>query len=227
MRADRYYTLMAALPALEPLAAEERPPCSRIHLEKLLGMLEPEDALQLAALEDLMFFDRLAFGLSDREVVEDAERLIPTIRSPLLREVAEWRLSVRTVVAALRRRHAGGPPPERGERWGFGQWTRAIERSWSRRDFGLAGALPWVEDFAGLVERDDALELEKKLLTLVWRHLSRAAEGHHFDFEAVALYVLRWDLLRRWTSQDAVAARERFDELMEASWGRFAEELQA
>jgi hypothetical protein len=41
----------------------------------------------------------------------------------------------------------------------------------------------------------------------------------------VALYVLRWDLLRRWTSQDPVAARARFDELMAASWGRFAGEL--
>ena len=61
MRRDRYYTLMAALPALEPLTAEERPPCSRVHLEKLLRMLEPEDAEQLSTLEGIMFFDRLAF----------------------------------------------------------------------------------------------------------------------------------------------------------------------
>jgi hypothetical protein len=226
MRSDRYYTLMAALPALEPLAAEERPPCSRVRLEKLLGMLEPEDAQQLEALEGLMFFDRLPFDLTDLEIVGEAARVLETIRSPLLREVAEWRLSVRTVVAALRRRHAGAPAPERGETWGFGHWTRAIERSWGRRDLGLGGALPWIEEFAGLVEREDAVELEKRLLLLVWRYLSRKAEGHYFDFEAVALYVLRWDLLRRWTSQDPVAARARFDELMAASWGRFAGELQ-
>ena len=226
MRADRYYTLMAALPALEPLAAEERPPCSRVHLDRLLGMLEPEDAEQLSILEGIMLFDRLSFDLTDREVVENAEAALARIRSPLLREVAEWRLSVRTVVAALRLRHAGAPAPERGETWGFGHWTRAIERSWSRRDFGLGGALPWIEEFAGLVEREDAVELEKRLLLLVSRYLSRKAEGHYFDLEAVALYVLRWDLLRRWTSQDPVAARGRFDELMAASWGRFAGELQ-
>jgi len=169
MRADRYYTLMAALPALEPLAEEERPPCSRVHLERLLRMLEPEDAEQLSTLEGIMFFDRLSFDLTDREIVEGAEAALATIRSPLLREVAGWRLSVRTVVAALRRRHAGAPAPERGETWGFGHWTRAIERSWARRDFGLGGALPWVEEFAGLVEREDAVELEKRTLILVWR----------------------------------------------------------
>ena len=82
MRRDRYYTLMAALPALEPLAAEERPPCSRVHLERLLGMLEPEDAQQLEALEGLMFFDRLPFDLTDLEIVGEAARVLETIRSP-------------------------------------------------------------------------------------------------------------------------------------------------
>jgi hypothetical protein len=217
---------MAALPALEPLTAEERPPCSRVRLEKLLQMLEPEDAEQLRTLEGIMFFDRLSFDLTDREVIEGAEAALSTIRSPLLQEVAEHRLWARTVVAALRRRHAGEPAPEKGETWGFGPWTRTIQKNWSRRDFGLSGVLPELDEFAGLVDREDAVEFEKRLLLLVWRYLSRKAEGHYFDFEAVALYVLRWDLLRRWTSQDPVAARERFDELMEASWGKYASELQ-
>jgi hypothetical protein len=226
MRRDRYYTLMAALPALEPITAEERPPCSRVRLEKLLQMLEPEDAEQLETLEGIMFFDRLSFDLTDREIVEGAETALATIRSPLLREVAENRLWTRTVVAALRRRHAGAPAPEKGEKWGFGPWTYTIAKNWNRRDFGLGGVLPEIEEFAGLVEREDAVELEKRLLLLVWRYLSRTAEGHYFDFEAVALYVLRWDLLRRWTTQDPAAARERFDGLMEASWGKYASALQ-
>lgn len=225
MRRDCYYTLMSALPALEPLAAEERPPCSRVRLDKLLGMLEPEDVSQLAAIEGIMLFDRLSFDLTEDEVVGNAETALATLRSPHLREVAKWRLAVRTVLAGLRRRHTGAKP-ERGEVWGFGHWTRTIERNWSRRDFGLGGAFPWLEEFAVLVEREDAVELEKRLLLQVWRYLSHKVEGHYFDFEAVALYVLRWDLLRRWTSQDPAKARERFDEMMEASWGRFADEIQ-
>ena len=58
------------------------------------------------------------------------------------------------------------------------------------------------------------------------RALHGKVVGHHFDFEAVALYVLRWDLLRRRATQDPSAARKRFDELMKASWGRYASELQ-
>ena len=62
----------AALPALDPLTREERPPCSRVRLEKLLEMLEPEDAEQLETLERIMFFDRLSFDLTDKEIVDFA-----------------------------------------------------------------------------------------------------------------------------------------------------------
>lgn len=38
--------------------------------------------------------------------------------------------------------------------------------------------------------------------------------AHDFDFEAVALYVVRWDLLERWTRYDAEAAAARFSTLV-------------
>jgi hypothetical protein len=221
-----YYTLVASLPALEAPFAEERPPCSRYRLDERLKMLEPEDAAELAALEGVMFFDRLAIELSDEAILDEVERVIATIRSPLLREVAQWRMSSRSVMVALRRRAAGGVAPEPGQRWGYGLWVRAVERNWSKRDFGLGGALPWLDSFVGLVERGEAVALERELIDLVWKYLSRKSEGHYFDFEAVALYVLRWDLVRRRTKQDPAEARKRFDELMEASWGAFATQLE-
>jgi hypothetical protein len=40
------------------------------------------------------------------------------------------------------------------------------------------------------------------------------AGSHHFDFEAVVLYVLRWNLVDRLARHDPVAATERFKTLL-------------
>ena len=226
MRTDRYYTLVASLPALPPLFSERRPPLSRYSLEQRLRMLEPDDARALNRLGRLMMWSRLPLEISDQEMVAMAEAVISEIRSPLLREVAEWRFELRTVVAAIRRRAAGEPPPAKGEVWGFGRWTRTLERNWGKGDFGLAGALPWIIDFNDRIEKMDSLGFEKSLLQLVWTYLSRQAEGHHFDFEAVALYAQRWDVIHRWSMYDATDAAKRFDELLKASWGSYTDELE-
>ena len=188
-------------------------------------MLEPEDARELDALGRLMMWSSLPLEISDEEVVAMAEKVTHEIRSPLLKEVAEWRIELRTVIAAIRRRAAGEPPPTSGEIWGFGRWTRALESNWAKSDFGLSGALPWISEFNERIEKMDSLGFEKSLLRLVWTYLSRKAEGHYFDFEAVALYAQRWDVLHRWTMYDSTDAAKRFEELMEASWGPYADEL--
>jgi hypothetical protein len=169
-----------------------------------------------------MHWHRLPLERSDREIVESAERLVPSIRSPLLREVAQWRIELRTVVAALRRRAAGEPAPTATEKWGYGRWVQAIERNWGRSDIGLSSALPWVDEFQQLIEKDDALGVERAIGSAVWQYLSRAAVGHHFDFEAVALYVLRWDVIHRWTVYDGQEAQKRFHEMLEEALGEYA-----
>lgn len=226
MGTDRYFTLMASLPALPPLFSERRPPCSRYRLEERLRMLESEDARDLEQLGRLMMWASLPLDISDRDVVAMAKTVTREIESSLLREVAEWRIELRTVVAAIRRRAAGEPAPAKDEVWGFGRWTRILEKNWQKTDFGLSDALPWIVEFNERIEKMDSLGFEKSLLQLVWTYLSRKAEGHYFDFEAVALYVQRWDVIHRWSMYDATDAAKRFDELMRASWGGYTEELE-
>ena len=183
-------------------------------------MLEAEDASELASMEGLMFWHRLPFDVTDQEIVARAESVVPSIRSPLLQEVARWRIELRTVVAALRRRAAGETtPPE--EKWGYGRWVKTVERRWAKPDFGLSGALPWVEELRQLIDKEDAAGVERAQGRVMWQYFSRATLGHYFDFEAVALYVLRWDLVHRWTSYDAGEAETRFGEMLEEGLGEY------
>jgi hypothetical protein len=45
--------------------------------------------------------------------------------------------------------------------------------------------------------------------------LESCSDGHYLDFEAVVIYVLRWDMIARWTTYDGEEAARRFDELVE------------
>ena len=42
------------------------------------------------------------------------------------------------------------------------------------------------------------------------------ADGHDFDFEAMLIYSLRWDLVARWTGYRSDDAAVRFQEMLDA-----------
>jgi hypothetical protein len=221
-RSPHYYTLIASLPALPPRFTSEQTPISRLRLEQRLKMLEPADLRELGDLEDLMFWYRLPPERTDREIVERAAEVVPRIRSAVLREAAQWRIDLRSVLAALRRRAAGQPAPDGGEKWGYGPSVRRIEREWNRPDFGLGAVWPGTTEWNQLIEAGDALGLERSISALCWDRFGRLAQGHYFDFEAVAFYVLRWDVIYRWVTHDEKAALERFTGLAEGALGPHA-----
>ena len=225
MRPARYYMLMARLPPLPALFTSDDPPISRLRLNRRLEMLEPVDRAELASIEVLMRWDLLPLEMTDREILERANDVFPRIRSDVLCNVVMWRLELRTIVAALRRRALGKPAPTSEESWGYGRWVRHIEKNWMAPDFGIGAVLPWLSEFSRLIEEGDSLGFERRLLGVAWTYMSRAAHGHFFTFEAVALYVLRWDVIARWTAYDGQRARERFNRLLVDGLGDYEDLL--
>jgi hypothetical protein len=214
---DRYLTLLTSLPAHGPLFGARQTPLSRLRLRMRLNWLEPEDAEDLARLASVIDWRHQRFDVDDEDVVREAQAEIDRISNAFARELAIWRLELRTVVAALRRRRAGEPAPSGRRRWGFGRWVPHIARHWTEPHFRLERVYPWLPEAKQLLDDGDALGLERLLLGAVWAHLERIGAGHEFDFEAVVVYVTRWDLVARWTRYDADAALARFDELLETA----------
>lgn len=225
MAADttRYVMLMASLPPTGRLFEAGETPISRIRLEQRLTLLDEPDAATLRDIENVLRWDRLPMARTDSELLAAAEELLLRLRRPVLREVIEHRLELRTIVAALRRRQRGEGPPEPSQPWGWRGVADVIRRNWADQTFGLGGSRPWIADAGALLAKGDSMALERLLVTIVWTHLERLSRDHLFDFEAVVLYVLRWDLIHRRATADRDAAVARFDRMVQQGLGEFAD----
>ncbi len=216
-----YVTLMASLPYHGRLFGARQTPLSRFQLNKRLAWLDPEDAAVLEKIESHLRWSKNLLLETDDEFLENAKRVVEELDNALLRDVLATRLEMRTLVAALRKRAIGQPAPGERESWGFGRWVNLMRRHWTDPDFGVGHIYPWIIDAQRAMQDNNVLGLERLFMRNAWEYLARAGAGHYFDFEAVAIYVLRWDLIDRWTRYEAEAAQERITGLVESGLGDY------
>jgi hypothetical protein len=218
---DKYVMLMSSLPFHGPLFAAKRPPLSRIKLDQRLGVLEQEDALLLRRIEDLLQWRNIPMGFTDAELCNRARALLDGLEDGTVKDTIIWRLELRTIVAALRRRQQGLPAPGKEELWGFSRWVNHIAGNWNELTFRLEQVYPWLGEGVKLLRQNDTVALERLLLGVAWEQLGRLGAGHDFDFEAVVIYVLRWNIIDRWTRYNSDVAEKRFAGLVDAGLGDY------
>ena len=222
-----YVTLMASLPALAPQFSAVAPAINANRLQRRLRMLAPEDRAQIEALRRLLSWLALDLNEDDPSFVARAGPVLAGLTNENLRRAARDRLEIRTLVAALRRRHAGedAPPPEL--RWGYGRFVASIRSNWTVPDFKLGGAFPGLGRARERLAAGDRRGLEEIVLKAAWAAGNRHLASHDFDLEAVALYLLRWSLIDRWSRYDPEAAALRFAELLDQALAPVPERLTA
>ncbi len=211
-----YYTLIASLPALPPHFDVERTPVSRPRLRQLLKQLSDEDAATVRQLATFFSWDRQLIEQSDDDICRRYEELMQNEQG-LIREIVNHRINVRTLVAALRRRRDNlGPPTAVGELVG------TIRRNWNDPTFGLGLRFPWVETCSTHMLAGETTKAERAIFEYTWQTWSRMAAEYTFSFEAVPLYVVRWEIVDRWTSRDMDTGKERFEQLAQETLGEYA-----
>lgn len=217
----KYTLLLSSLPQ-QPLSFinAKQTPVSRIQLDKRLALLSSEDADELDRIESMLHWSKIMDD-NDQAIVKNTLQLLSLISHPVLHHIVSWRLELRTILSALRKRQAGKSPTSAEVFYGFGKWPELIKKNWHEQDFGIAHLAPWLPEANELFEAGESLELEKFMLNLVWQYYARIGNDHYFDFVAVVIYVLRWDLISRWSSYDRDEAKLRFDELVIAGFVDF------
>lgn len=214
----QYTALICSLPACDKLFASRQTPISRFQLQRRLKLLDNEDARDIAILGEILDWFRHPLPRTDHELISLIHCLAPEIQSASLRQYIEWRLEFRTLVAALRQKHRGIRLADENvwsSAWLGNRWVKHIIKHWQEPGFGLEKQLPWLPELTELLESEQAVELEKFILALVWDWLEKKSFGHEFDLEAVAIYRMRWDLVSRWTSYHKSPANDKFCQLLD------------
>jgi len=207
--------LMTSLPAHKRvLFDEEQTPVSRIQLDKRLALLDEKDAADLLKIEQLLHWSHIKINI-DQAFVNETLESIRSINNDFIKNIIIWRLELRIILAALRMRHQGQKTPPVKKIFGFDYWYFIMTKYWHEPDFGLAEQLPWLPEANELLGANKSLQLEKFLFGVVWDHYHRIGLGHYFNFEAVIIYVLRWDVIYRWTSYNKEVAIQRFNDLID------------
>ena len=215
---DTYIALVSSLPSSERLFASKLPPLSRLRLERRLSVLTPEDRGMLADIEGVVRWSAYDMDATGAQAMARARTLLARLESETLRAIVMERLDLRTIIAALRKRRQGQGAPAKP--WGFSRLTRHIIANWSDRTFKLENRMPWLPDAVTLLEERDPLGLERHMLDVTFRQLRRHAGRHLFDFEAVVIYVLKWNIFDRWAHADGRAATSRFETLTHQAFSR-------
>lgn len=204
-----YYQLVASLPHLPPTFEVSRVPITRIQLEQRLKMLGDDDRIVVEQYQRFLVWDRQHPERTDEEFQSEYDRLMRTIKNPLVREMVNHRMDVRTITCGLRRRRLGLSPPT-----GVGQYVDVIRNKWRDADFGLATKLPWISALREALEAKRTLAVERQLLLATWNRWVKLSDAYHFSFETILLYLARWEIVDRWTRLDETLGQQKFDQLL-------------
>ncbi len=216
---DSYYMLISSLPALPPHFEVDRLPITLERLQARLRMLEPEDAQTINRMLDILAWSRQVVEATDAAVVKRYSDLMREVTNSLVREVVSVGIDVRMIMAALRRRRHGQGAPVVG----LGQWFGHIRRHFNQPDFGLGYVFPWLLPFNQLLEHEDVLTLYRRMLGETWGYVRKRMQDYNsFSFEAVVLYIARWDIIRHWQQLQAERGRAVFETLITEAIGEYA-----
>lgn len=219
MRSNSYYMLICSLPALPTRFDGERLPITLERLHSRLQMLEPQDAEEIGRMLNVLNWSRQFAEPRDAAVVKHYEELMQGIVNPLVHKVLAAGLDMQMILAALRRRHRGLGPPVVG----IGRWLEHIRRHFNQADFALGRTYPWLVPFDQLLESGDVLTLHRRMLVEAWDYMKKLAQNYDtFSFEAVVLYIARWDVMRTWTQLDPERGRTVFEALVTEAMGEYA-----
>ena len=134
--------------------------------------------------------------------------------SKFLRAWSLFDRTLRNIAAAVSARAAGRPVEE--VLVGGGDVVEQLQRS-SAADFGLRGEFTYIDALIAAVnEEPNLLEKEHKIDRIRWREAEELSTFDYFDIDAILSYLVRVNLVARWSRLDAARGREMFARLIES-----------
>ncbi len=132
--------------------------------------------------------------------------------SRFLREWAEFDRTLRNIAAAVAARSAQRDVASVVV--GNDEIARQLSRS-SAADFGLRGEIQWMDAvIAAVNDEQNLLEKEHKIDLIRWNESQELSVYDYFDVNAILAYLVRVNIVARWSMLDKERGREMFDRLI-------------
>lgn len=193
-----FYMVVSSLPRLGGDFKIEQVPISRMQLEKRLKLLPEVHSSLLFSIEHVLWKSWFEYENTVAALRQAWIKLSHT-DSVFLHELMDWYLDFRSIIAALRLRHRQKEVPEQVDDLWITRWSHKIVQHWSEPDFGLKSVYPWLPELALDVAKEDTLRVEAFFLKHFWTYLLQKESEHSFDFEALVIYLLRWNIVDYWS----------------------------
>ena len=132
-------------------------------------------------------------------------------RSSFLKAWAESDRTLRNVISALVARDRQIAIDQ--VTVGGGEIVEQLHRS-SAADFGLRGELSYIDSLIGAMDEQNMLEKERKIDVIRWSVASELSTFDYFSLDAVLAYLVKVNLVARWSLLDAKTGRAMFAKLM-------------
>lgn len=209
---SQYYTVVCSLPKMNSHFKIEKTPISWPQLEKRLKLLPVDKYNVVLKIEFLVWTSWFMPHKPVPELRNVFQNLLST-QSAFLRTMLLWFFDLRSIISALRMRNEKKDPPEHSQEYWITQWNHKLIQNWSEPDFGLKAIYPWLPKIAQEIARKNTVSVEQFLLSYIWNYLSIIETGHYFDFEAIIIYVLRWNIIHYWSKFNKENALNCLNEL--------------
>jgi hypothetical protein len=131
--------------------------------------------------------------------------------SAFLKGWSESDRTLRNVIAALIARDRGIAVDSATV--GGGEVVEQLHRS-SAADFGLRGELSYIDQLISAMDEQNMVEKERKIDLIRWSVASELSTFDYFSLDAVLAYLVKVNLVARWTLLDAKSGRKMLDKLM-------------
>lgn len=148
----------------------------------------------------------------EKSLMEAYYRACARSKSRFLRAWAEFDRTLRNIAAAATARAVGRDAGE--VLIGRDAITEQLRRS-SAADFGLRGELPYIDTvLAAVNEEQNLVEKEHKIDLIRWNESLELAVYDYFNIDFILSYLVRMNIVARWTLLDKERGRRMFDRLL-------------
>ncbi|WED43360.1 DUF2764 family protein [Legionella cardiaca] len=212
---QQFYMIVSSLPRMNTYFKIEETPISRLQLEKRLQPLSEEKRRLLYEIESLLWTSWFKPQQTVNETRKAYQRVLKS-DSAFVHNIVTWYLDLRSVFSAIRMRNDKELPPEIPKNYWITRWDRQLIRNWNEPDFGLKFVYPWITRITTELAREDTATVEEFLLAYIWKYLAVIETGHYFDFEALVIYLLRWDIINYWSKFNNANVLNRVNELVDS-----------